>query len=292
MLALLLTAAAAQAACPATFPQVMGQLDAALTAYDRGLYQEFLLQHAALSEDLPCLQALLEPGEVRQVFLVQLLEAWGRDDLETTSAAMHALLDLEPGFTIATEVKLSDIPLQEFLAQAEASHTPPGPGLPLPLVMWSVWRVNGVKTINGAVPVGRPVVLQLLDEREGKVLTWMLPQGGLPPGFESEEAASGFDWGRIDVSRVVPERKSREPLQVQRLLGAGAGVAGVAAVAGLGVGTWFYRQYGQCRDGAATCSGDDVNGWIDWNDRLVKGGYVAGGVAAALGVGAVVTWRF
>ena len=280
LIGLLLLTQAAIAACPSTFPQVLGELEGALSAYDRGLYQEFRAQHAALSEDLPCLQAMLEPAEVRAVFLVNLLESWGRKDRDATALGLHALLDLEPDFAIGTEVKLSDIPLQEFLEQAQATHAPPETA-PLPLVPWSTWQING-RSAPRTIPVGRPVVAQLLDTREGKVLTWYLPQGGLPPGFETESDVSSFDWGNVELTRLLPPEQVRRVFKSERFLGAGAGVVGAAAVAGLGVGTWMYRQYGQCRDGEldSACQGQ-VDDWIAWNGRLVKGGYVAGGAAAA-----------
>ncbi len=290
---LLLTSTTAHAACPSTFSDVQTAIDGALDSYDRGLIQEFRAHQAALSEDLPCLQGMLEPDEVRAILVVQLLEAWGRKDRAATAATLHALLDLDPGFNVGTEVKLSDMPLQEFLAQSEAGHLPPEQ-VPVPLVPWSTWHVNGDSKPGTPIPVGRPAVVQLLDTREGKVLTWYLDQGGLPPGFETPEDASDFDWSRVDLTRLEPPEKVRRAFKSERFLCAGAGVAGAVAIAGLGTAAWFARSYGQCRDtwDDTSCSTDQINAWVDWNDRLLKGGIAAGGAAALLGAGAVVTWRF
>ncbi len=309
----------AHAECPATYAQVTAHIDGALDAYDDGLYEPFQDHTRALRADVACLQAMLEPADALALHLVSLYEAWGRKDEAATVAAFHAVLDLDPGFVIETEVKLSDKALQAVLEGATASHAP-AETAPLPLVSWSTWHLNG-SPAAGQAPTGRPVLVQLLNGQTYQVRTWWLPEGGVPEELASKAAASRFEWGPapeppgsgdeaasdpvpvsdtdLATARPVPPSDRRLAPVLFKLGGAGLVVAG-GVVAGVGLNaqlgpvvgegivdpdTVWYKDV----DDGRTCVDDD----IQTNDRSCAHGYywrylfpmyVTGGALAAVGV--------
>ncbi|GEM_PF-1852292 len=319
----------AHAECPSTYPQVTGHVSGALDAYDDGLYEPFRAHFRSLQQDLPCLPAMLEPSDVLSLHLVTLYEAWGRKDEGATTRAFHSVLDLDPGFVIETEVKLSDEALQTLLERAQGEHGAPD-AVPLPLMDWSNWFVNGAPA-GGEVPVGRPTVLQLLNGQTYQVRTWWLTDGGVPAELASKAAVSHFEWGAVqDEEPEAPEPESSGPVtasigqapplpesereqvapRLLKLSGLGLIVSG-AVVAGVGANAQYGPFFGERALPNTVWYQDVPKGGDCWtdangdNDHTCKEGYYwsylfplyLGGAAlgtlgvAALGTGTVMARR-
>ncbi len=197
----------AQARCPASYRDVIARTEDVLDAWSEGRREDVLAANARLHKDLACVAGVLEPPEVQGVHFAAALEAVVLGDYDTAVAALQSVLALDPAFQPA---KLLDGHVVELAGLYQHALTPWTPGEPrrLPLVDWSVWRVDG-DDAAGTVPVGRPVLVQLLDYREGHLSTWYLDDGGLPPNFvEPDELPQEADrtdlGGPTDSDRTQP----------------------------------------------------------------------------------------
>jgi hypothetical protein len=178
--------------CTATFDQVMGLAERSIVAWEDNSSGSFLDTTKDLQAALPCLSGLLEPPEIVTLYLVDLLDHWWRNERSDAYQAWTSIRTLEPDFDLTVEVALVDPGL---IAWINGQDEQPGaePAIPLPVVPWSLWRVEGH---DGArvVPVGRPVIVQLMDTRDGHLQTWFLSEGGLPEGFESAKGQGARGW--------------------------------------------------------------------------------------------------
>ncbi len=193
----------AEAACPASFQDLMGGIDESLSAYERRDSEAFEKHHGNLLFDVACSNAILEPQEVVQLHILGALEAWAREDQVSTRRALSSAYAVLPELELLTEVSVADVSL-DILSDKVRDKRSPVQSVDLPLVPWSLWLVDGQR---GQIQVdqGRPVLLQLLDTREGWLETWYLPRGGLPPEFG----------GDFDPSHALPlwVENGSEPLR-------------------------------------------------------------------------------
>ncbi len=311
MLALALSLLApAVADCPASFQAVTQGSERAVVAYERANAADFEAAYADLRSDLDCLEAVLEPAEVRTLHLVRALAAWTQGDEQGTRAALGSVAAIDPEFDLRTEVSVYDAGL--IAVAEEVMDAPPTTtGVVLPLVPWSTWRVDGkdAADADGKSPVGRPVMLQLIISNTGQMRSFYLEQGGLPEGFETPESAGVLAWNREaskaqeeQVSRTSTPREPREPRErsggLHKKLGAGAGAAAVAAGAALAIASVTYYRFNDCVSRLESGQGCDEYSRSDLEqmytiNRPTYFVFVGmSGAAAVLSVGAVVTWRF
>ncbi len=206
-LALLIPQASAQ--CQATFDEVIDLGNVALEAFEGNDSGAFVKATQDLDTQLPCLTGLLEPGEILLLHLVTLLDHWWHQNPNQASRALASIRALDPGFQLATEVALVDPAL---IAWEESQPAPSRdePTLVLPVVPWTFWRVEGASGLE-TVPAGRPLLLQLVDTRDGHLRTWYLEEGGLPEGFESPEGAEARKWIQAGEDRNRPSSEASTP---------------------------------------------------------------------------------
>ncbi len=313
----------AESACPSSFRDVLGGVEGALVAYESADLAGFDVSRAQLAEDLSCLEAILEPGEALQLHLVTGLAAWARQDETATRAALDAVVGLAPDFELQTHVAVLDARL---VAVADAARAGPTPAetMVLPLVPWSAWRVDG-SLADGHTPVGRPVLLQLSDTRSDRTRTWYLPHGGLPEGFEDPDARGLVAW-QTQGPQAVPVRAatdpeggespaSSDPLAVATAapvigeapaarpsahsrwdrrplpLAVGGAALGLAGAVSLFYAGTLRSDYLACQE-SADCDESQRIDTIVLNQVTGYGGYLMTGTGLALGVGAVLRWRF
>ncbi len=197
------TPSVARAACPASFQDVLKGTEASLVAYEEGRFEDFVRESDRVFADVACMHALLEPGEVTGLHLLVALEAWLRGQPERATAALQAIRRLEPAFDLRLAATVTDA---DLLALADSLGVPEPPQTrALPIVPWSTWRVDGTDNAKD-VPVGTPVLLQLVDTRDGTVRTWYQPRGGVPDNLRDREARPLQTQGLL-----APEEPAVEP---------------------------------------------------------------------------------
>jgi len=206
-----LLSASAALGCEASFDEVMGLAESAIVAWEENRSATFMDAYEELDATLPCLTGLLEPAEIKTLYLVDFLNHWWRREQQGAFQAWTSLRGLDPDFDLSVEVALVD---PKLITWADSHHPPEGaePTVALPVVPWSLWRVEGQDAARD-VPVGRPVVVQLMDSRDGHLQTWLLPEGGLPSGFESPDSIGTRSWldrAEERVQAVKPTTTLRE----------------------------------------------------------------------------------
>jgi len=309
MLGLLLSLTTpALADCPATFQQVMATSEQAVVAYEQANASKFETAYRDLRTELDCLEAVLEPAEVRTLHLVRALAAWTQGDADGTRAALGSVAALDPEFDLRTEVAVYDAGLIA-LAEETLDAPPMVTTITLPVVPWSTWRVDGQDGADtgGLTPVGRPVLLQLINSNTGQMRSFYLEQGGLPEGFETPESAGLLAWSR-ESSKPRDDQESSTPKEprtprerqaggLHRPLALAGGAAAVLGAAGLGLAWYKKTTFEDCVNqltvgGTCDRTRDDLE--LDYTVNRAAGlsGYGLVGVAGVLGIGAVVTWRF
>ncbi len=298
---LLVAALGPASACEATFDEVMGLAEAAIVAWEQNRSADFMDDFEELDAALPCLTGVLETGDIRSLYLVDLLNHWWRREPYGAYQAWSSLQGLDPDFDLGVEVALVD---PELIAWEDALVEPGGAEavVPLPVVPWSVWRVEGHDGAR-AVPVGRPVIVQLMDTRDGHLQTWLLPEGGLPEGFESPDSAGTRTWleraeERVQAARPVPKPRATpadegvrereitaldDAVEVGRAgsreLPTGAPLAGVG---GAGVLGGLALSFGTLVVATKRVEDDSSAPWTETQARALRVAYYGGfGVAAA-----------
>ncbi len=293
-----------QAACPSSFRDVVSGAEAALVAYEQADLAGFDATRSRLDEDLACLEAILEPEEALQLHLVWALASWVRQDVPATRAALGAVSNLDADFALQAHVAVLDARLVALAD--EAATAPPLPEtMVLPLVPWSTWRVDGALA-DGAVPVGRPVLLQLSDTRSDRTRTWYLADGGLPDGFEDPDAQGLVAW-RVQGPQTAPQDASLHvdtalvgpttahapapaPPRARRMALTGGALATVGTFSLL-VASGLKGDYLSCAD-SPDCDESNEIGTLVLNQLTGYGGYALVLTGAGLGVGAVFNRRF
>jgi len=251
---ILISLASAHAAgpCPSSYDDLMAEADGTLAAFEAGLFQNAQMAAVEVEVLLPCLVGVLEPQDVEVLYLATLLGRWMGRDLDGAAAAMGSLKAIHPDFDLGTELALVDPALltwSESIAPGRAA----GQTVPLPIVPWSVWRAEGVDGIQES-PVGRPLVLQLVDTRSGELQTWWLEAGGVPPGIEAPDSVKGARRSSQAqaprAARTPRERALREPTPTRSrvsqaglwCLAGGAGLGTVTFIAGLARAPMYWDE--------------------------------------------------
>ena len=200
----------AEAGCPAGFQDLLTGIDVSLSAYERSDMAAFEKHHANLLLDVDCANAILEPQQALQLHILGALRTWAREDHSSTRKALTAAYSVLPELELLTEVSVADIALEQLSEKVRKRRSPVKP-VELPVVPWSLWLVDGQR---GQIQVdqGRPVLLQLLDTREGWLETWYLPAGGLPPEFGGKPQASlALPVWAAEASESSPSSDGQEP---------------------------------------------------------------------------------
>jgi hypothetical protein len=285
---------AAQVPCPSELDDVHDAAQLALDAYAVMDTDRLFEHHRQTREAVSCLEVLVEPEDAAAIHGVTGLAAFLTEDDAGTLAAFAAALASDPSWTLPERVAPEGSVLVEL--QAEAATLGAGPELPMPNVDGFVLMVDGEPSLER--PADRPCLLQVLTEDWEVIWSGVLeadddlPPAALDParfarGSSALAQALGDD---VDYDRNITGRLAY-------------GAAGFGAVA-LGLITASTvasaKRAGsqrQCIEDAACV--DDEDAWTERMDglhqRSVAYGWSGAGcavVAAGLGVGAVVEWRF
>ncbi len=161
--------------CPSGYHEAREALEQQLSAYEEGRTFHSQLHHSLLDTRLQCLDGVIEAEDAVLIHLAYGLSAWLRDDRQRAASAFAAIQAIEPDFVLETVIRVTD---PELLAFAEQDHGRDVAQVLLPLEEWATWRVDG-RPANGAVPVGRAALVQLLHQ-DGRSRTWQMPWGGIP----------------------------------------------------------------------------------------------------------------
>jgi len=177
VLVLLIALRPAQAICPAGADVLRADVQAAAKAYDDWAWEDFDAGMAAVRQELGCLTEVVPSADVEAVYHLFALAGARRQDAGSAEAAFRGVLTLEPGYEPALALAAQGSLLRG--AWERAVEAGPGPVRPLPAGAWFVDGHAGVREL----PVERAALVQHL-ESSGRLRSWYLDGGGLPPDME------------------------------------------------------------------------------------------------------------
>jgi hypothetical protein len=225
LLAPILAALTANAACPADAAALRSDVVDAVQAYDDWEWADFDQGVAEVRVDLGCLTEVVTGPDAQATHQLFALAGARKQDEALATRAFRGLLaldpDYDPGLVLAAKGSLLRRAWREAKAQG-AGHTEPLPP--------GAWFIDGKPGAN-ELPTEHAVVVQLLDA-SGGLLSWYLDGTGLPATLEEHLPPIIAEPALPEPSSEVPERTlvvaEPEPVAPERTFVATEQVTAVA----------------------------------------------------------------
>ena len=300
LIAVILTASTANAACPADAAVLRADLQAAEQAYKDWAWADFDQDLAEVRADLGCLNEVLSGPDSQAVHALFVLVGARTQNAELAQAAFGGLLaadlDYAPELVLAPKGSL----LRDAYERALAAE--PAAGEPLPEGAWFVDGKPGVTEL----PSQRTSVVQLLSGG-GVFESWYVEGAGLPAGLADRLVAEPApvsaapppptpveptaEPGDTDLVEAA-ERQDLAPAPRDKGAHRSRGLLlGGVALAAVGAGGMVYGEVleGQMDDVDARRTAKSM---YQVGLATTFGGYALGAAGGALVVGAVVKGRW
>jgi hypothetical protein len=270
LMAVLLAATPAFAACPADATGLRADVAVAVKAYDDWDWAAFDQGVHQVREDLSCLTEVL-PGPAAQSAHQLFALAGGRkQDVEQATAAFRGIIALDSSYTPDPALAPEGSLLRK--AWATAGELGPGAGKTLPEGAWFVDGQPGATEL----PVERAAVVQLLESNRG-FLSWYLDGRVVPTDLAERLPAPEPITSTTDL--VQGSDRSRMMLS--------SGIAAIAVgAAGLFIGEGFENQI------AGAPTREDADRYYSRGLTSTFGGLAVGLAGSALVVGGLVQGRW
>jgi len=207
---LLAAAAAARTQCPATAAEVRGKLDATFAAFQAMDERAYDQRRGDLTEHVACLAERAPPLLARDLHLLESLDRYQRHDNPGALLALRAVLAIDPGYAVSTDLVPEGNEFRGLLAQARRLGS--GPPSVLLRPREGEFFVDGLPAA-GERPSDRAALVQWVAPTGRVCWTAHLdPVQRLPAGILTEAATGGGLQACIDRQGVFPRPSDEGPV--------------------------------------------------------------------------------